>query len=71
MSSESSSKLLKILPPFLYKRVDETTKLEIDLNEIEPCRGKVVNEWKWRAFKTKKYLVHMDHEGNFSIKPLN
>jgi hypothetical protein len=41
--------------------------LTIDKTQFEICHPKVVGEWTWREFKTRKFIVHLRKDGKFHI----
>jgi len=46
-------------------------KIEINPNDLKPCHGKIVSEWTWSLMKRRKYVVHVNREGEFTVRPLS
>lgn len=46
-------------------------KVIYDLRTFEPCHAKEVEEWSHTYMKNMKYIVHVSHHGEFTIKKVS
>jgi len=45
--------------------------LVLDQRKFKPCEVKEVEQWSWKLFRNKKFLVHLKkHTYKWNIKPL-
>lgn len=61
--------LLRDIWPFRVLIEKKSSLIVLDETSFEPCKSKVIPVWRWKRFKTIKFLVHFK-EGEFVIKEL-
>jgi hypothetical protein len=58
--------LIKVTPPYEKKKI--SLRVEIDSKNFPPCDAKEVEKWSYSKMKTLKYVVHVSHKGEITVK---
>ncbi len=48
------------------KREEEIKVVEVNTDELEPCKPKIIRIWSWKRMKTVKHIIHIDESGKIT-----
>jgi len=60
---------MRIPKIFSFKRIER--KIVIDKRTFNPCQAKETEVWSWKKFRSKKWIIHVDKEGNIKTRKIS